>query len=252
MFNISSSYNRENPINNIHFSLSFSAFVRLFCPSLFRGYSLQAQNHCVLPGLACRTFPSVPPGMTGKKYLQQINGINRDSSGGGQSSAGMAASLGRGQALLQVPPPLSPTDRTAAFPLSRDTPCWEAHEGLTQATAASVALCAREHRPLSPTLGVPGRITRHTQPVPTWLSQCPSGTALHLLPHLLKLLCFLTLAMFEITWARAEGLQVPRAVTLLPSQQEHPALLINSQTNKSQERGRTPTASCVFLAAIQL
>lgn len=55
--------------------------------------------------------PSMMPGMTVKKHLQQINGIHRGSSGDGQSSARITAlssalccllRVGRGQALLQV------------------------------------------------------------------------------------------------------------------------------------------------------
>lgn len=195
----------------------------------------------------------VTPGMTGKKHLQPVNGISRGSSGGGQSSAAMTALPGKGTrcppgATTSVPHlelplgiPLAGRHRRGSFrPL---LPQWDREQGHGDLSACPWDPWKDHMAGANP--------ARHTQPVLTWLSPVSLGQPCTSCPHLLKLLCFLIPAMLETTWPQAGRLQIHGAGTLLPNRQEHLILLITSQINKSQERGRTPTAGSLFLAAIQ-
>lgn len=125
------------------------------------------------PGL--QDTPRVTPGMMGRKLLQQMHGMNRGSSGAGQSSAGVPALPAEGTGpppgpgRLQVPPPLSPRDRTAASPGDASAGI---HEGILQATAASVAPGARKHQP-RPDPEEGANPARYTQPAVTWVSPVP-------------------------------------------------------------------------------
>lgn len=162
--------------------------------------------------------PSVTPRMMGRKNLQQMNGISRGSSGGGQSSAGMAE-LGRGRLSSRchhLCPPLTGQQLPLGVPLagrhmrgssggtvSKET--WSSQSGNRGRMARLVPTQPGTQSPLSP-----------------GCHQRPQWTALLLLPHLLQLLCFPVLAVVEITWSWAMGLPIHRAGTLLPDQQEHP------------------------------
>lgn len=184
MFNISSNYNRKKPTNNIYSSLTFSAFVHIKSHFSFSAHHCSGATHCS-PKIAvsCLDIPRVTPGVTGKKLLQQMNGIKRGSSGGGQGSAGVTALPAKGTGSppgrrLQLPAPLSPTGRTAL-----PSGCLllggtrGAHSGrcclggtVSEATSASQA-DPGSPRKVQTQPGCHQVVTR--QPVVTWVSQCP-------------------------------------------------------------------------------
>lgn len=134
-----------------------------------------------------------------------------------------------------MPPPLSPTNLTAASPWGASG--WEAHEGLIWWH------CEQGNTDLSVWESVAGW-QGWCQPSQAHRARChlgvtsvPSGTALLLLPHLLQLLCFPVLAVFEITWSWATGLPIHRAGTLLPDQQEHPTDPTGSIPRQTKAKG---------------
>lgn len=109
MLNISNSYSKKKPINNINSSLKFPTLtgsqqeqLHLFHPSLFMCYLLQSQSgtdhsSCVLPGLACRTSPEWCQGWWGRSTCITFMGYTE-------------VTMGRDRTLQELQPSMLPAE----------------------------------------------------------------------------------------------------------------------------------------------
>lgn len=193
MFNISSSYNRKKPINNIY-SLNFSAFIHIRSHFSFSAHHCSGATHCS-PNIAVSSWtglqdtPSVTSGVTGRSSCSKwwdeqrqqwgwaelcrsdsppCKGDRLSSRYQGGSRCHHLCPPWTGQ---QLPPGMSPAGRQRGsfrplLPLG----------AVSKETSTS-------H--LSLTLGLQGRCKPsqgHTARCHLGVTRAPSGTALHLLP----------------------------------------------------------------------